>query len=229
MGSRPLPAPGDGVESDAHAVRWRDMAVTMAISNASTRALAKPGVDDAERTREWRQVEAAARGDALAFRAIVERHHHGLHTLALRLLHDPGEAEDAVQEAFARAYCAIDRFDPTYRLSTWLYGITLNVCRDVRKSARVRRMRVASPDIAERATTPEAGPETLVAEQRRAERVWRALDRMRPGYREILVLKDMQELSYQEIREITGAPITALKIRAIRARAQLRTLLGEER
>ena len=199
----------------------------MALSGDSV-GIAKARDADAERTWERRQVELAVRGDALAFRAIVERHHRGMYALALRLLRDRAEAEDAVQEAFARAYCAVERFDPTYRLSTWLYGIALNVCRDVWKSARMREARNATPASAWPNEDEDLRPDALVAAHRRATRLWQALDRVRPAYREILLLKDMQELSYQEIHEMTGTPITALKIRAIRAREQLRKVMEDE-
>lgn len=205
------------------------VAVSMALSDDATDLAGSRADDDLdERAQERRQVELAARGDALAFRAIVERHHRGMYALALRLLRDPAEAEDVVQESFARAFCAIDRFDPTYRLSTWLYGIALNICRDVWKSARVRTARSHAPVSVWSDASEATRPDALLVAQRRSERLWQALEGMRPAYREILVLKDMQELSYQEIQEITGAPITALKIRAIRAREQLRKLIGDE-
>lgn len=183
------------------------------------------GTPDDALAQERRLIERAARGDAMAFRAIVERHHRGMYALSLRLLREPAEAEDAVQEAFARAYCAIDRFDPSYRVSTWLYRIALNVCRDVWRSARVRKGHaLAEPGSV--ADHDARQPDALVAARQTAMQVRQALDRLRPSYREILVLKDMQELSYQEIHEITGVPITALKIRAVRGREQLRKLLG---
>ncbi len=199
--------------------------MSVAIPNDMPALLAADRGSDAE-VQERRQVELAARGDAMAFRAIVERHHAGLFVLASRLMREPAEAEDAVQETFARAYCAIDRFDPTYRLSTWLYRIAVNVCRDAWRSGRAREQREAkeSESLADHDTRE---PEALLAARRRALAVREALDQLRPAYREILVLKDMQELSYEEIHVITGAPITALKIRAIRARQKLRKLLGE--
>ena len=199
----------------------------MALSDDSV-SIAHARDADEERAWERRQIGLAARGDALAFRAIVERHHRGMYALTLRLLRDRAEAEDAVQEAFARAYCAMERFDPTYRLSTWLYGIALNICRDVWKSARMREARNNSPTSSWPTEDEDQRPDALLAAHRRAARLWQALDRVRPAYREILVLKDLQELSYQEIHEITGTPITALKIRAIRAREQLRSVMEGE-
>ena len=189
---------------------------------------AEHACDDEARLLERRQVEQSVRGDPLAFRAIVERHHAGLYLLCSRLLRGPAEAEDAVQETFARAYCALDRFDTRYRLSTWLHRIAVNVCRDLWRSGRAREQREARDAFSALDHVVDQ-PEALLQQRRSAQAVRDALDRLRPSYREVLVLKDMQELSYEEIHAITGTPITALKIRAIRGRHKLRKLLGEGR
>lgn len=185
------------------------------------RAVAPGEIDGEVRALERRQVDLAAQGDAMAFRAIVERHHRGMHALATRMLDDATEADDVVQDAFARVYCHIAQYDARYRLSTWLYRIVLNLCRDRLKSAR-RRERPAEIDLPD---DVRAGPEARLLAARRAAGVRRALAALRPAYREILVLKDLQELSYEEIHAITGASITSLKIRAIRAREKLRVAL----
>ena len=157
---------------------------------------------------------------------LVERHHAALYSLCSRLLRGPGEAEDAVQETFARAYCAIDRFDCRYRLSTWLHRIAVNVCRDQWRSGRAREQREAQDAVTALDHVVDQ-PETLLQQRRSAQAVRDALERLGASYREVLVLKDMHELSYEEIHAITGTPITALKIRAIRGRQKLRKLLGE--
>lgn len=177
---------------------------------------------------EREQVEQALEGDVTAFRAIVERHHRGLYKLALRMVGDRSEAEDVVQETLARAYRRLEHFDPRYRLSTWLYRIALNICRDHLKSPRRREnphgIR-AVPGSGE--PDPAPGADACLEQARRARRLREALDSLSPSYRQIIVLKDLQELSYREIREMTGTPVTALKIRAIRARAKLRSLIEE--
>lgn len=172
-------------------------------------------------------VEAAASGDATAFRRIVEQHHRPLYLMAARLVGDPVEAQDLVQESLAKAYVNLDRFDPSFRLSTWLHRITLNTCRDHLKSAR-RRERASGVEPA--GDRPDEGlrPDEELLQRIQAERVQAALARLKPSYREALVLKDMHGLSYQEIKDITGSPITALKIRVVRARGKLRRLLEDD-
>lgn len=186
-----------------------------------------PDVRD-ERRAERSQVERAIDGDAAAFRQIVERHHRGLYALAVRMLGSRTEAEDAVQETFAKAYRHLADYDPSFRLSTWLYRIALNTCRDQLKSPR-RKERpggLASFDTLGADEAPLADAE--IDRLKRAARLHAAIGHLTPSQREVIVLKDLQDLSYQEIREITGAPITALKIRVVRARARLRTLLERE-
>ena len=185
--------------------------------------------DVAERRRERRCVELSIAGDGVAFREIVDRHHRGLFALCLRMLGDRAEAEDLVQETFAKSFRSLEEYDPAYRLSTWLYRIALNTCRDHIKSPRRReRPRDAALFAEISSTNDDPRPDLDLERAERASRVRSAIDRLSDAYREAIVLKDLQDLSYQEIRDITGHPITALKIRVVRARARLRELLEEE-
>jgi RNA polymerase sigma-70 factor (ECF subfamily) len=186
------------------------------------------GVRDCEAARELELalIRRAAEGDARAARTLVEAHHGGMYNLALRMVGDGAEAEDLVQEAFARAFHRLDQFDDTYRLSTWLHRIVLNSCRDHLKSPR-RRERPSSAPL-ELAPEVGASQSDALIDDQRARRLHSALQELRPKYREIIVLKDVLGLSYDEIRDVTGTPITGLKVRAIRARARLRKLLEEK-
>jgi RNA polymerase sigma-70 factor (ECF subfamily) len=185
------------------------------------------GSDRATREDELAWVEAAARGDATAFRRIVEHHHRSLYLMAARLIGDPVEAQDLVQESLAKAYVNLDRFDPSFRLSTWLHRITLNTCRDHLKSAR-RRERPDGVQPAGDRQDESLRPDEVLVQRIQAERVQAALARLKTSYREVLILKDMQGLSYVEIKQITGSPITALKIRVVRARSKLRGFLEDD-
>lgn len=193
-----------------------------------TAAPARNGARDCEAARELELtlIRRAASGDACAARTLVEQHHGGMYKLALRMIGDGAEAEDLVQEAFARAFQRIDQFDATYRLSTWLHRIVLNSCRDHLKSPR-RRERPSTAPLEPTPEDVELQADPMVDAQR-ARRLHHALDELRPKYREIIVLKDLLELSYDEIRDVTGTPITGLKIRAIRARTRLRKLLEKK-
>ncbi len=183
-----------------------------------TRAVAEstPSEND-ERSLALRVVA----GDHASFRVIVERFAPGLHHLALGLV-GSADAPDMVQDTFSRAFRRMDSFDSRYRMSTWLYGICLNRCRDYLKSAR--RREVPTADAQPEGCVAMADEEADVRANLR--RVEHAMRQMRPRDREILVLKDFEQLSYAEIREVLGTiSISALKVRVIRARARLRELL----
>lgn len=181
----------------------------------------------ASREDELAWIEAATRGDATAFRRIVEQHHRSLYLMAARLVGDPVEAQDLVQESLAKAYMNLDRFDPSFRLSTWLHRITLNTCRDHLKSAR-RRERPDGVQPGGDRQDESQRPDEVLVQRIQAERVQAALARLKTSYREVLILKDMQGLSYLEMKQITGSPITALKIRVVRARSKLRCFLEDD-
>jgi RNA polymerase sigma-70 factor (ECF subfamily) len=198
------------------------------VTTKRTAAPPRSGASDCSAARELEValIRRATSGDARAARALVEAHHGSMYKLALRMVDDGTEAEDLVQEAFARAFRRLDQFDEAYRLSTWLHRIVLNSCRDHLKSPR-RRERPSTAPLEPSAEGEEPQHDPMVDDQR-ARRLHHALDELRPKYREIIVLKDVLELSYHEIRDVTGTPITGLKIRAIRARARLRKLLEKK-
>lgn len=187
---------------------------------------AAPDAAHAAAHDERRWVRDALDGDARAFRRIVEAHHRPLYLMAVRLLGHPEDARDVVQDSFAKAYVSLARYDGNHRLTTWLHRIALNGCRDFLKSAK-RRERAAGDDPVLERADERPDPEEELERGRRAERLHAALAELRPSYREALVLKDLQGLSYRDMKAITGTPITALKIRVVRARKRLRAALEE--
>lgn len=193
-----------------------------ALTEADTR------LRQAQRDQELAWIERALHSDSVAFRCLVERHQRGVYGLVTRMVANQTEADDLVQETFARAYCALTQFDPRYRFSTWLYRIALNLCRDHRKSAK-RRERPSGVDaeaILGNQTRLESSHEFKPDDDARLQRLRVALGRLTPKDREVIVLKDLQDLSFEELREITGTPVTALKIRALRARTRLAALMA---
>lgn len=173
--------------------------------------------------RRWALL--SAEGDARAFRSIVERHHRGVHQFILRIVGSEADTEELAQETFARAFVHMERFDPKYRLSTWLYRIALNLSRDHLRSAK-RRERPYEPG--SNALDPgelSTGPDMIVGAQYEAQRLDRALAGLPDSYREVLILKDVEDFTFQEIAEITQCTVAGLKIRAVRARAAMRKKL----
>jgi RNA polymerase sigma-70 factor (ECF subfamily) len=139
------------------------------------------------------------------------------------MLGDTADAEEALQDTFVRAYRSLGRCDPE-RFGAWVYGILVNRCRTV-GAQRARRQRLVVSD----------GPAVARAsvwhtEDRYALReaiAW-AVDQLPAANREAFLLKHVEELSYEEMTTITGASVSALKMRVARAREELRRLLTEQ-
>lgn len=177
-------------------------------------------------------VQAVLRGRTEAFRFLVDRHKGRLYSIVFKLVGDPDVAEELTQDCFVRAYTGLRGFRGEAQFGTWLVQIGLHTVRDYvrrRRSAR-RRGEVSlesltgeggeSPVLAD--ARPRSDPLTELGEKELRERVARALDRLPHEYREVLVLKHLEGLSYEEITRMTGDSVGSLKVRAHRARRLLR-------
>ena len=166
-------------------------------------------------------VRAVLAGDADAFSRLVDRHHARCLRVATHLLGDPDDAEDAVQDAFVRAYRHLGSYHERDRFGAWLLRIVVNQCRTrASHEARYIRFDTERHDISAPADASHA------AEERRAELAL-ALAQLGPDQREAIVLKFAEDLSYEEISKLTGVGVSALKMRVQRACTRLRTLLAE--
>jgi RNA polymerase sigma-70 factor (ECF subfamily) len=166
-------------------------------------------------------VRAILAGDPEAFGTLVERYQHEYMRFAVRVLGTREEADEALQAAFVRAYRALAQCRDAGRFGAWLYRIVVNECR-TRATRRGRRARWFVRDEAalEQAPAADTGDQAAVREE-----IQRALDRLPTEQREAFVLKYVEELSYEQMAEITGASVSALKMRAARACRRLRGLL----
>jgi RNA polymerase sigma-70 factor (ECF subfamily) len=171
-------------------------------------------------------IEQTLRGEQVAFGQLMHRYAGAVYNLAYRMLGDAQDAEDASQEIFLRAYTRLTSFDPTRRFSTWLLSIASNYCID-----RLRRRRFAwltLDDVAFSLPSHERGPERSALDHEERDRVQAALRRLPDHYRLVLVLRYWQEMSYNEIAQVTGLTESALKTRLHRARHMLAEALGPE-
>jgi RNA polymerase sigma-70 factor (ECF subfamily) len=172
--------------------------------------------------------EAAVRrcqaGDADSYALLVDRYRKMVYNVAYRMLGDGDTAKDLAQESFIAAYNGIRQFRFGSKFSSWLYSIVLNKCRD---HLRQCRDTLSTDDIAGTCPDRKASPEQSAASQESRDTLQQALDLLPADYREVLVLKHIEELDYQEISAITGAGVSALKVRAHRGREMLRKVLEE--
>jgi RNA polymerase sigma-70 factor (ECF subfamily) len=193
---------------------------------------AAPPVPSAVDREEQTIIARCLAGDADAFRPLVQRYQRLVFSVALRMLGGRAEAEDVAQQAFVDAFDALERFrgeGRAHAFSTWLVRIAVNRAKDVLKSKRWseepldREVGGGEASFAHEPPTPEA--HALREEQVR--RLERALQRVPIKYREVLILKDVEELPYDEIHAILRLPITTLKIRVVRGRVMMQKALDQ--
>lgn len=164
-------------------------------------------------------------GDVEAYAGLVARHRSRLARHAVHQLGDAADADEVVQDAFVRAYRALSRCADPARFGAWVFQILVNRCRTA-GSRRSRRERLFTAD-AGALEGASVAPEGERAAWRDAIR-W-ALAQLDAEQREAFLLKHVEDLSYEEMADLTGAGISALKMRVKRARARLQILLAEAR
>lgn len=174
--------------------------------------------------------------DEAAFSELVTTYERRVFALVLRMLGRREEAEDLSQEVFVQVFKAIDQFRGESKLSTWIYRIAVNLCKN-RTKYLTRRHAGAQDDLdamLEHAPLSAAKgvsvgdvarPDELVMGMQLERIVKVAIAQVEPDFREVLVLRDVEDLSYEEIAAITGLADGTVKSRIHRARAQLRALV----
>lgn len=162
----------------------------------------------------------AQKGDDLAFSHLVEAYQRPVYNLCYRMLGNAGDAEDAAQETFIRAYKALNRYDPSRKFSTWLLSIASNYCID---QHRRRKLPTFSYDALESPNLPEEGMgiEAKMMQHEHQEQVSALLETLNPKDKAAVVMRYWYEYSYEEIAESLSMSVSAVKSRLHRARKDL--------
>lgn len=180
-----------------------------------------------EEEQVW--LEAARQGDKAAFGRLIEAYQGPVYNLAYRMLGNRGEAEEAAQEAFIRAYTKLDSYDPRRKFSTWMLSIASNYCIDLLRKRRALLLSLDQPLPPHPALMSDRadGPEAQTVDSERETMVQSLLETLPEDYRQTVVLFYWYDLSYQEIAEVMDTTVSAIKSRLFRARRQLAEA-GEE-
>jgi RNA polymerase sigma-70 factor, ECF subfamily len=168
-------------------------------------------------------VDRVLAGDTRAYADLVARYRDRLARYAMRMLGNQSDAEEALQDAFVRGYRSLRRCTDGERFGPWLFGILVNRCRTHGRQRARREQRLAFDDRAVANARVQPVAEGLAWR----ETITWALDQLAPQHREALLLKHVEELSYEEMEKVTGARTPALKMRVSRAKEELRRLLSE--
>ena len=162
-------------------------------------------------------------GESEAYAGLVERYRDRLGRYATRMLGNAADAEEALQDSFVRGYRSLARCTDPERFGAWMFGILVNRCRTYgARQARRHRVMVSNDH-----ALASASVEHTAERHAWRETIERALERLPPDQREAFLLKHVEELSYDEMRQTTGVSVPALKMRVLRAREELRRLLAE--
>jgi RNA polymerase sigma-70 factor (ECF subfamily) len=185
---------------------------------------------------EARFVARLVARDEAAFTELIVAYERRVFALVFRMLGRRDEAEDLAQEVFVQVFKAIDQFRGDAKLSTWIYRIAVNLCKN-RTKYNSRRHAGEQDDVdamAERVPFSAAKgvsvadvsrPDELVEGMQLEAVVKRAIAEIEPEFREVLILRDVEDLSYEEIAAVTGLPDGTVKSRIHRARGQLKALV----
>jgi RNA polymerase sigma-70 factor (ECF subfamily) len=175
-------------------------------------------------------------GNVEAFEELVLKYQRQIYTVAYRFMGNHEDASDLAQEAFIKAYKSIDRFRGESSLKTWLYHIVANVCRDeLRKRKKGQVLSLDAPISTEegeitRQTEDWTYAPDLIYESKEAQYfIQEAINQLTPEYKEVIILREIQGFSYEEIAQHLGCSLGTIKSRLNRARKAMRDLLIKRR
>lgn len=165
-------------------------------------------------------------GDREAFASLVQKYQGKVLTLATRILDSHTEAEDLAQDIFVKVFQSLQEFRGASRFSTWLYRITVNQCLNYLRSGAHRRQALIPTAPKELvAPSPAGNPHWTLEQKERRALVQAKLQELSPDHRTIVVLRDIEGLSYEEIAEVLHLESGTVKSRLHRARMELKALL----
>lgn len=186
---------------------------------------------------DFRLVALAQQGDMRSYDALVTRHRGRIYAMIRNMIHQEADAWDLSQEVFIKAWNALPRFEAKARFSTWLYRIAHNVVYDWTRKRKIVSAGEFNDEIFEREridsasfTTPAGGesPDQSMVHGELRIKIETALDKLSTEHREVVVLKDVQGLSYKEIAEVMSSSLGTVMSRLFYARQKLQALLKDE-
>ncbi|MCB0841150.1 MAG: sigma-70 family RNA polymerase sigma factor [Bacteroidetes bacterium] len=187
----------------------------------------KPKVS--KNTREDRELVAAAkRGEPQAFETLLKKYRKSVYYMLLKMVKNADDAEDLTQEAFAKAFNSIEKFDSKYAFSTWLFRIATNNCIDFIRKKRVQTVSIDQPVEGDDGSNmkfdvrdEDLDPNEHMLKQQRKKYLNMAIKRLPEKYRILVELRYFQELSYEEVAQELEIPLGTVKAQLFRARELL--------
>ncbi|MCA0444726.1 MAG: sigma-70 family RNA polymerase sigma factor [Bacteroidetes bacterium] len=178
-----------------------------------------------ENSKDYELAIACQSGDRKAFQRLVRQYQEKVRGLVYSILSDPDTMDDLVQEIFIKVYTSINRFEHRSNLGTWIYRIAVNHCRDEIRRRRVRRFfSMEKMELDPMEMSPTADKALLKKE--RIELVRWGLSKVSEKHRTIIVLRDFEDMSYEQIAEVLNLELGTVKSRLNRARLALKDVIS---
>jgi RNA polymerase sigma-70 factor (ECF subfamily) len=184
-------------------------------------------------------VVRAQKGSEKAYRELLDRYQRPVFSLIYRMVRDREQAEDLAQETFVRVFNHIDRYDPAYKFSSWIFKIATNLTIDWMRKKEVptvsidgSRYATTSDEIEASTITVESKdetPEELLIARELGDEIERAIGRLRPEYKTAILLRHVEDKPYEEIAQIMSLPLGTVKTYIHRGRKELQEMLAHTR
>lgn len=162
-------------------------------------------------------------GDVSGFEELVRKHQNRVYNLCRYMIRGTQDAQDAAQDVFLKAYGSLKAFKPDASLYTWLYRIAVNTCLDYKKKSRPEQ--TEDDSVIDDLASTEPSPEQHYQSKEIGQSIQLALQKLPEQLRAAIVLKEIEDLSYEEIAKVLHTSIGTVKSRISRAREELRRLL----
>lgn len=198
---------------------------------------ADPDATSLDPDDDFRLVALAQQGDMRSYDALVTRHRGRIFAMIRNMIHQEADAWDLSQEVFIKAWHALPRFEAKAKFSTWIYRIAHNAVYDWARKRKIESAGELNDEIFEReridaasTTTPSGGeaPDESMAHGELRMKIQIALGKLSPEHREVVILKDVQGLSYKEIADTMSCTLGTVMSRLFYARQKLQALLKNE-
>lgn len=185
-------------------------------------------------TKSEKELIAAAKaGDEHSFELLILQCRTKAYNIALRYLRNEEDAMDALQESFIKIFRYLKNFKEDSKFDTWVYRIVVNTCNDMlRKNSALAAERTVcgdeEEDYAVKIPDSAPGPQEALLRREQIEQILKGMEQLKPEQREVIILRDIQGLSYEEVGSVLQCSIGTVKSRINRARGRLREILLEQ-
>ncbi len=181
-------------------------------------------------------INKAKQGNITAFEKLITSYEKVVYNISYRMFNNEEDAKDISQEVFIKFYKNLDKFDGTSKVSTWLYRITVNTCIDEMRKRKGKEtssidevISMDEGDLKKQYQNDSKTPEEKLISKEDIDDLKKAIDSLSQNHKTLIVLRDIQGLSYSEIAEITDCSLGTVKSRLARARVQLKNIILKQK